>query len=81
MKQIKTQDSAVKLPEIVYITTQRVRVNPKVEVIHNTSETRKGMKAWNKKRLYELPKKIMTGNTTARRIHIDDLNHVQYEGE
>ena len=49
MKQIKTQDSAVKLPEIVYITTQRVRVNPKVEVIHNTSETGKGTKFLNVK--------------------------------
>ena len=38
-KQIKTHNAAAKLPEIVHIPTQRVRVNPKVEVIRNTCDT------------------------------------------
>ena len=38
------------------------------------------MKIRNGKQLDELPKKIVTGDTTAIRTHIDDLNHVQDEG-
>ena len=43
-KQIKTQDKAVKQPSIVHIPKKIVGVNPKVEVIPNISETRKGIK-------------------------------------
>ena len=39
------------------------------------------MKIRNGKQLDELPKKIVTGDTNTRIIHIDGLNHVQYEGE
>ena len=55
-------------------------MNPKVEVIPNTSDTQKGVKLQSLKLLDELPKKIVTGDTTAIRTHIDDLNHVQDEG-
>ena len=56
-------------------------MNPKVEVISNTNETRKGIKFRSGKQLDELPQKIVTGENNARRIHINDLNHVQDEGE
>ena len=56
-------------------------MNPKIKVIPYTSETRKGIKLQSGKRFGELPKKIMTGDTNVRRIHINDLNHVQDEGE
>ena len=79
-KQIKAQDPAAKLTAMVYIPTQRVIVNPKVEVIRNTSETQKVMKLLNGKLLYELPNKIVRGDNTARRIHTRGLNHIQDEG-
>ena len=56
-------------------------MNPKVELIPNTSDTQKGVKLQSLKLLDELPKKIVTGDTNTRIIHIDGLNHVQYEGE
>ena len=80
-KQIKTQDEAVKYPEILHIPTQRVRVNPKVEIIPNTSKTREGIKFRSGKQLYELPNKMMTGDTNTITIHIDNLNHIQNGGE
>ena len=80
-KQIKTHNTVVKLPEIVHIPTQIVRVNPKVELTPNTSEKCKGMKLWSGKQIDELPKKIVIGDTITRIIHIDDLNHAQDVGE
>ena len=56
-------------------------MNSKIELITNTSETRKGIKLKSGKQLDELPNKIVTGDTNIRIIHIDDINHVQYEGE
>ena len=56
-------------------------MNPKIEVIPYTSETRKEIKLQSVKRFDELPKKIMTGETNVRRIHINNLNHVQDDGE
>ena len=48
-KQTKPQGAASKIPALVHMPTQRVIVNPKVEVIHNTSETGKGTKFLNVK--------------------------------
>ena len=40
-KQIKTRDVSTKLPAIVHILTQILRVNPKVDIIRNNCKTRK----------------------------------------
>ena len=72
----------LKKTEIIHIPTQILIENSRIEVIPNTSETWKGIKLWSVKRLDEIPKKIVTGDTNVRRIHIDNLNHVQdYEEE
>ena len=39
------------------------------------------MKLQNGKQIDDLPKKIVTGDTTYRIIHVGDLNHVQEKGE
>ena len=46
-QQIKTNDESTKLPATVKNSSQRVRLNPKVEVIWNTSEKQKEMKLRN----------------------------------
>ena len=66
---------------MVQTPTKILRVNPNVEVIPNTRNTRKGMKLQSGKQLDKIPRKQMTGDTNAKIIHIGDLNHVQYEGE
>ena len=73
-KKTKRKNAAAKIPAIVHIPTQRVIVNLRVEVIQNTRETRKGMKFRNRKQLDELTNIVFTEDTTARRIHIDDIN-------
>ena len=74
---INTQDVAAKLIAIVHIPTKTVRLNPKVESTRNTSETGKGTKLRSGKRLDDLPKQNVTGDTNSRRIKIDYFNHVQ----
>ena len=81
VKQIKTQDAAMKKPTILHIPKQTVIVNPKVEVIPNNIKTRKINKLRSGNLLDDPPKKIVTGDSNIRRIYIGNLNHVQYKGE
>ena len=55
-------------------------MNPTVEVIRDTSDTQKGMKLLSGNQLDEISKKNITGDTNYKRIHIENMNHVQDEG-